>query len=167
MSPRVVLIGPMGAGKTKVGKRVARALGIGFTDTDKRIVAEHGPIAAIFDAHGEEHFRALERATVVQALATDGVVALGGGAVLDADTQRDLAEQPVVFLTVTAEAVEPRILAEVGKRPLVRDGGVQAWSRIFDARRPIYQRLAKLTIDTSARPYDSIAKEVAEWSTSR
>ena len=159
-APRVVLVGPMGAGKTRVGKRVARLLGVGFTDTDKVIVAEHGPIADLFAERGEPYFRELERAAVEAALASDHVVSLGGGAVLDPDTQGDLIEQRVAFLTVSARAVEGR-LGE-GKRPLLRNG-VSDWQRIFDERRDIYEGLSDLTIDTSHRPYDSIAEEVAAW----
>jgi shikimate kinase len=158
--PPVVLVGPMGAGKTRVGKRVARMLGVGFTDTDKVIVAEHGPISDLFARHGEPYFRKLERAAVEAALATDHVVSLGGGAVLDPQTQRDLHDHRVAFLTVSARAVEGR-LGE-GKRPLIRDG-VGDWQRIFDERRDIYEGLSDLTIDTSHRPYDAIAQEVADW----
>lgn len=160
MTPAVVLVGPMGAGKTRVGRRVARILGRDFTDTDKVVVAQHGPIAQLFAEHGEPYFRELERAAVVDALRTDNVVSLGGGAVLDADTQRDLGAQRVVFLTVSARAVESRL--GDGKRPLIRDG-VSDWQRIFDERRDIYERLSDLTIDTSHRPYDGIAEEVAAW----
>ena len=159
-TPPVVLIGPMGAGKTRVGKRVARILGVGFTDTDKVIVAEHGAIADLFAEHGEPYFRQLERAAVAAALQTGDVVSLGGGAVLDPETQADLLHQRVAFLTVTARAVEGR-LGE-GKRPLLRDG-VTDWQRIFDERRDIYEGLSDLTIDTSHRPYDAIAQEVAAW----
>lgn len=158
--PVVVLVGPMGAGKTRVGKRVARLLDVGFTDTDKAIVAEHGPIADVFAEHGEPYFRGLERAAVSQALDTDGVVSLGGGAVLDPATLAELRDQQVVFLTVTARAVEGRL--GDGKRPLIRDG-VSDWQRIFDERRGLYQEVADLEVDTSHRPYDSIAEEVAEW----
>ena len=160
MSPRVVLIGPMGAGKTKVGKRVARLLEVPFTDTDKVIVAEHGPIAAIFDEHGEPYFRRLERAAVAAALEGDGVVSLGGGAVLDPDTRADLARQRVVFLTVSARAVEGRLGS--GKRPLVRNG-IADWIRIFEQRRALYEAVADLTIDSSHRTFDGIAEEVAAW----
>jgi len=118
--PVAVFIGPMGAGKTRIGKRVAKALGVPFTDTDKVIVAQHGPIADIFDAHGEPHFRALERAAVAEALRGEGVVSLGGGAVLAPETQELLAGLPVILLHVEADAVAAR-LAD-GKRPLVRGG---------------------------------------------
>jgi shikimate kinase len=160
--PPVVLIGPMGAGKTRLGKRVARILGTGFQDTDKLIAAEHGPIPAIFDEHGEPHFRALEREAVARALASDDVVALGGGAILAPETQALLADHRVVLVTVTAEAVAPRI--GDGRRPLVR-GGISDWERIYAERLPIYEQLALLTVDTSHRPIDAVAQEVAAWST--
>ena len=123
-TPALVLIGPMGSGKTRVGKRVAKLLDTGFIDTDRVIAGEHGPITAIFDEHGEPYFRELERAAVAAALESDGVVSLGGGAVLDPQTQELLARCPVVFLTVSAEAVEPRLSG--GTRPLVR-GGIADW----------------------------------------
>jgi shikimate kinase len=160
--PPVVLIGPMGAGKTRIGKRVARILDTGFQDTDKIIVAENGPIPAIFDEHGEDHFRALEREAVARALASDDVVALGGGAVLAPETQALLASHRVVLVTVTPEAVAPRI--GDGRRPLVR-GGLPDWERIYAERRPIYEQLARLTVDTSHRPIDLVAQEVAAWAT--
>ncbi len=158
--PRVVLVGPMGAGKTRVGKRVARLLGVGFADTDKAVVAQHGAIAGIFEQHGEPRFRELERDAVANALQTDGVVSLGGGAVLDPATLADLDGLRVVFLAVSARAVEGRL--GDGKRPLIRDG-VNDWQRIFDERRPLYEQVSDLEIDTSHRPYDAIAEEVAEW----
>jgi shikimate kinase len=160
--PPVVLIGPMGAGKTRLGKRVARILGVGFQDSDRIIVAEHGPIRAIFDDHGEAHFRAIEREAVARALATDDVVAVGGGAILSPETQAILADHRVVLVTVTAAAVAPRI--GDGRRPLVR-GGIADWERIYAERLPIYEKLARLTVDTSHRPIDAVAQEVAAWAT--
>jgi len=159
--PPVVLIGPMGAGKTRIGKRVARILGTGFLDTDRMVVAEHGAIVDIFDAHGEPHFRGLERAAVARALESDDVVALGGGAILDADTRDALASHRVVLVTVTPEAVASRL--GDGRRPLVRNG-LADWERIYAERRPYYEQLARLTVDTSHRPIDAIAQEVAAWS---
>ncbi|MFT4030409.1 MAG: shikimate kinase [Protaetiibacter sp.] len=158
--PLAVLIGPMGAGKTRVGKRVARALDVPFTDTDRVIVAQHGPIAGIFDAHGEPHFRALERGVVREALRGEGIVSLGGGAVLDEGTQAALSGLPVVYLRITADAVAARL--GDGKRPLVR-GGVDDWQRIYDARRAVYERLASVSFDTSSVPIDRIAEDVVAW----
>jgi shikimate kinase len=160
VSPSLVLIGPMGSGKTRIGKRIAKLLDAPFTDTDKAIVAEHGPIATVFEEHGEPHFRALERAAVAAALSGEGVVALGGGAVLDPATQADLAGEHVVLFTVSPEAVAPRLTN--GKRPLVKNG-LEDWLRIRDARMPLYERLADVTFDTSARPATTIAEEVAAW----
>jgi shikimate kinase len=163
VSATLVLIGPMGSGKTRIGKRIAKLLGVGFTDTDALVVAEHGPIAEIFAEHGEPYFRRLERAAVARALSGDGVVSLGGGAVLDPDTQSDLAAERVALLTVSAEAVAPRLANE--KRPLVRNG-LEDWIRIRDARQPLYERLADATFDTSFRPTADIAEEVAAWARS-
>ena len=156
----VVLIGAPGAGKTRTGKRLARLLGVPFIDTDKRIVAAHGPIATIFEDHGEPHFRSIERETVAEALRERAVVTLGGGAVLDPRTQADLAEKRVVQLTVSAAAVEKRIAT--GKRPLLKDG-IDAWTAIVTARQPIYDRLSQLSVDTSRQPLDGVAQRIVNW----
>ncbi|MDJ0335200.1 shikimate kinase [Salinibacterium sp. G-O1] len=156
----VVLIGAPGAGKTRTGKRLARILNVPFIDTDKRIVAQHGVIAEIFSEHGESHFRSLEREVVAEALFEHAVVTLGGGAVLDPRTQADLAQYPVVQLTVSAGAVEARISG--GKRPLLT-GGVAAWQALVDSRQPLYDRLSDFTIDTSSQPLDRVAQKIAHW----
>jgi shikimate kinase len=156
----LVLIGPMGSGKTRIGRRIARLLGVGFTDTDAMVVAEHGAIADLFAAHGEAHFRALERAAVRRALAGDGVVSLGGGAVLDPATQADLAAHRVALFTVSPEAVAPRLGSD--RRPLVRNG-LEDWLRIREERAELYARLADATFDTSFRRSADVAEEVAAW----
>ncbi|MEO6943601.1 MAG: shikimate kinase [Lacisediminihabitans sp.] len=157
---RLVLIGASGAGKTRLGKRVAKRLQVMFIDTDKRIVVAHGPISQIFEEYGEEHFRMLERAAVAEALREDAVVSLGGGAVLDANTQADLAGQRVALLTVSAEAVARRIGG--GKRPLLKDG-INAWVALVESRRKLYERLASRSWDTSKLPLDDIADDIADW----
>jgi len=135
-------------------------LRVPFIDTDRRVVDAHGPIAAIFQDHGEAAFRSFERAAVASALREPAVVTLGGGAVLDAETQLDLAATKVVQLTVSADAVSARIAD--GKRPLLT-GGVTAWSDLVAARKPTYDRLAQLTIDASRQPLDTIAQQIVEW----
>lgn len=159
----IVFIGPSGAGKSRLGKRVARLLDVPFADSDRMIVAEHGPIPQIFAEHGEPHFRALERAVVHRALQGEGVLSLGGGAVLDPDTQAELAGHRVVYLTISADAVARRLAGDTD-RPLVR-GGVEDWIALNASRWPIYARLADATFDTSHRPNDEIAREVAQWLT--
>jgi len=156
----VVLIGAPGAGKTRTGKRLARLLEVPFIDTDRLIIDEHGPIADLFETHGEPHFRALERDIVAAALEEGAVVTLGGGAVLDLETQARLEGHRVVQLTVSPEAVEARIKG--GKRPLVKDG-IGAWVSLVEGRKPIYDRLSQLTIDTSRRPLDGVAQQIVEW----
>src|SRR5690606_16156609 len=116
-------------------------LGVPFVDTDRVIVGEHGPIAEIFAQHGEAHFRMLERAAVRSALLGEGVadrsgfiVALGGGAVLDADTRAELESHRVALITVTPQAVRERLTTS--KRPLVSDG-LESWKRLVAERQPI------------------------------
>jgi shikimate kinase len=155
----IALIGPMGAGKTSLGRRLAKALDLPFTDTDAEISRRHGPIPELFAVGGETGFRALERAVVAEALAGGGVVALGGGAVLDPATQDDLARCTVVLLTVSDEAVAGRLSR--GGRPLLTDG-IASWRRIRDERAGLYDRLADLTVDTSRRPITALAGELAE-----
>ncbi len=159
----VVLVGPMGAGKTSVGRQVAKRLSLGFIDTDKRIAAEHGPIPNIFEKHGESHFRALEEAAVAAALREGGVISLGGGAVSSAATRALLRHHPVVFLAVTPEAVADRIRS--GGRPLLAgdEDPLERWNQIYAQRRGWYEEVADVTFDTSRRPMQRIADEIAAW----
>ncbi len=156
----IVLIGPPAAGKSKVGKLLAGLLDKAFVDTDKLVERDHGPIPEIFAAHGEPYFRQLERRAVVEALAQDAIVSFGGGAVLDAETQQDLAEHLVILLDVDEASVEGRIKTD-GKRPLSPD--LDAWRALVAARRPLYLRLADRHVETGNRPRDEIARELADW----
>jgi shikimate kinase len=102
---------------------------------------------------------------VAEALREEAVVSLGGGAVLDADTRADLAELAVVWLQVSADAVAPRLSG--GTRPLLADGGLERWIRIRNERRPLYEQVAGLVIDTSRRPVTRIIAEITEWAGAR
>lgn len=155
----IVLIGPPAAGKSRVGRRLARRLGLDYIDTDAVIVHEHGAIADIFAERGEAQFRVFERAAVEAALREHAVVSLGGGAVLDNRTQSELRGRAVVLLTIQPEAVAERIAN--GKRPLVQD--LASWQRLVDERAPLYRELAGFTTDTTHRHVDDIVDEITHW----
>lgn len=156
----IVLVGPMGSGKSRVGQRLATEAGAPFVDTDQRIVERYGPIDEIFDREGEEYFRIVEREVVAEALREEAVVSLGGGAVLHDDTRDDLASLPVVWLQVSREAVAPRLAG--GNRPLIATGGIEAWAAILEARRPLYEAVSDLAIDTSRRSVARIVDDITE-----
>ena len=159
--PRVVLVGPMGAGKTTVARLLADAWGVPARDTDADIEAAEGrSISDIFVDDGEEHFRALERAAVADALAThEGVLALGGGAVLDEGTREQLAGRPVVFLRVGLSEAVTRVGLGVG-RPLLL-GNVRARIKaLLDERGPIYESVARLVVDTDGRSPEDVAAAI-------
>lgn len=160
--PAVVLIGPMGAGKTSIGRKSARQLRVPFFDTDIAIARDHGPIPQIFSQQGEPRFRELERIAVQRALATAGIVAVGGGAVLHPETQSDLARHPVVLLTVDPRTVAGRIRGT--SRPLLQGADeVEAWQRVADERSVLYGELADIVIDTSTGHIRDIVDRVASW----
>lgn len=161
-SDAVVLIGPMGAGKTSIGKRVAKTLGRAFYDSDIAVARAHGPIETIFAEHGEPHFRALERDAVKDGLATGGIVSLGGGAVTDAETRAALRNHRVVLLTVEPRVVAGRVLGS--SRPLLAGGGgIERWKTIYAERRPLYEELADVTFDTSSGPLAQVVENIVAW----
>ncbi len=156
----IVLIGPMGSGKSRVGQRLAASVDAPFVDTDQRIAERYGPIEQIFEREGEEYFRIIEREVVAEALLEEAVISLGGGAVLHEDTRADLADLPVVWLKVSPEAVAPRLAG--GNRPLIANGGLGAWKAILEERTPVYASLADLEIDTSRRSVARIVDDITE-----
>jgi shikimate kinase len=159
--PRVVLVGPMGAGKTTVAGLVAEAWGVPVRDTDTDIVATEGrSIGEIFVDDGEEQFRAIEAAAVAEALAShEGVLALGGGAVLDERTREALAGRTVVFLRVGLSDAVKRVGLGSG-RPLLL-GNVRARIKaLLDERTPVYEGVATHVVDTDGRTPEEVAAEV-------
>lgn len=162
----IVLIGPMASGKSRTGKRLAQRLGLPFVDTDRRIEEQVGPISAYFASHGEASFRAIERDVVADAVQRGGVIATGGGAVLEPSTQALLEGCLVAYLSISAEAAALRLAGDT-KRPLLHDGGIERWSAIYEERRAVYERLGTIHIDTSHRPMEAIADELAAWVRSR
>ncbi|WP_346813339.1 shikimate kinase [Nocardioides sp. ChNu-99] len=159
--PRAVLVGSMGAGKTTVGAELARRWGVGFRDTDADVVAAEGrEVADIFVTDGEAHFRALEREAVARALAEhDGVLALGGGAVVDPTTRALLEGHVVVFLEVgLAEAVQRVGLG--ASRPMLLGNVRGRIKALLDERTPVYAGLATVRVPTDGLDPAQVADEV-------
>lgn len=161
--PRVVLVGPMGAGKSTVARSLGEAWGVPVRDTDDDVVAAEGrSVQDIFVDDGEAHFRELEVAAVARALAEhEGVLALGGGAVLDERSRARLEGHPVVFLKVgLAEAVK-RVGLGVG-RPLLL-GNVRARVKaLLDERTPVYESVATLVVETDELTPHEVAQKIME-----
>lgn len=162
-APLVVLVGPMGSGKSTVGAVLAERYGVAARDTDTDVEAGAGrSISDIFVDSGEAHFRALEREAVAAALAShEGVLSLGGGAVLDESTRALLAGHRVVFLRVgLAEAVK-RVGLGAG-RPLLF-GNVRARIKAtLEERAPIYESVATIVVDTDETSPDEVATRIQE-----
>lgn len=160
--PAAVLIGPPGAGKSTIGRALADRLGVPFRDTDEDVEAAAGkPIGEIFIDDGEERFREFERAAVRAAVAEHaGVLALGGGAVLDPGTQRLLAGQTVVYLRVGLAAAVQRV-GLAAARPLLVFNPRSQLRALMEERRPVYERLATVTADTDDRAPADIVDEIA------
>lgn len=162
MSPVAVLVGPPGAGKSTVGALVAQRLGVAFRDSDADIEAAAGKtVADVFTEDGEPAFRALERAAVAAALAShDGVLALGGGAVLAEETRAALRGHPVVFLAVgMAEGVRRTGLSNA--RPLISGVNPRStFKALLDARLPLYHEVAEVEIVTDELTADEVAQAV-------
>jgi shikimate kinase len=159
--PRVVLVGPMGAGKSTVGRLLADRWGVGFRDTDDDVEqAEGRSISDIFVDSGEDHFRALERAAVAQAVAEhDGVLAVGGGAVMAEETRATLAGQRVVFLRVGLTDAASRVGLGTS-RPLLLGNVRGTMKALLDERTPVYESVATAVVDTDARTPDEVADAV-------
>lgn len=159
--PRVVLVGPPGAGKTTVGALVAASLGVVLRDTDADIEVTAGkPIPEIFFDDGEPAFRALEEQAVAAALAShDGVLSLGGGAVLSPATRALLADHHVVLLSVGLSDAAARTGLS-GNRPVLALNPRATLRALLAERAPLYDEVASVTVVTDGRTPDDVAAEV-------
>jgi shikimate kinase len=163
MAPVVVLVGSPGAGKSSVGKRVAESLTVSFTDSDRVIEEEAGmTIADFFVDRGEDEFRDLEADVVARCLEScDGVLALGGGAVLRPETQERLAGQRVVWLKVSLHDAAQRVGMNQA-RPLLLGNVRGTLAALLEKREPIYSAVSTDVVETSGRGVRLVAEEVVK-----
>lgn len=155
----------MAAGKTSLGRRVAKELGIPFVDSDVVFVRKHGTITDFFEAHGEAEFRRIEAEIIAAELSEPGtrILALGGGSVLSEATRALLQLHPTVLLMTTQEAVLRT--ANISRRPLLRDDP-SAWGRILAERKPLYREVADVTFRTDRAGKEQLTRRVVEWARS-
>ena len=167
-SPVAVLIGPPGAGKSTVGPLLAALLGAEFTETDAMVEETAGkPVSDIFITDGEPAFRGLERAAVAAALSQHpGIVALGGGAVMDPQTRQRLAGHRVVYLQTGFAAAVRRVGLD-SPRPLLIGNPRGRMRELLAERVGVYEALAQITVVTDDRDPQEIADEIAAAVTAR
>jgi len=161
----IVLVGPMGSGKSHLGRLLAARLALEFVDVDARIEAAAGiPITAIFAAEGEAGFRVRERTALAEALAGSGqVIATGGGAVLDAGNRAAMREAGRVIYLQVEPGEQLRRLAGDGGRPLLAVADrAQRLADLQAQREPLYREVADIVIETSARPPEALVEAIVE-----
>ncbi|HTC70704.1 MAG TPA: shikimate kinase [Acidothermaceae bacterium] len=163
MAPLVVLVGPPGAGKSTVGRLLASRFGTTYRDTDLDVEKTAGmKVADVFFEHGEEHFRDLERVAVATALSEhDGVLVLGGGAILDSTTRELLHDQRVIFLDVDLADATKRVGLNRDRPLLLGNPRAQLFA-LMEARRPLYEEVATAVVNSSGKTVAAVTAEVAE-----
>ncbi len=161
----IFLIGPMGSGKTAVGKYLARVLNFPFLDSDHEIEQRTGAdIPLIFEREGEAGFRHREREAIAELSARERIVlATGGGAVLDADTRRDLQARGWVVYLETSVAQQVERAGRTRHRPLLHGADpAQRLAELMQQREPLYREIADLTLSTNRRRVPSVAEYIAQ-----
>jgi shikimate kinase len=165
MLKKIVLIGPPGAGKSSIGKALAKELNLNFIDSDSEIEKiSHKKISEIFIEDGEPAFRLLEVDVVRKVLADfEGVISLGGGAPINPEIQEVLqdANYPVVFIDVSIAQAAIRIGFNKD-RPLLLVNPRQQWISLMNDRRPIYEKLASQTISSDNQKPHEVAKQISD-----
>ena len=159
-----ILIGPMGVGKTTIGRALAQRLALDFIDSDHIIEERQGKsISEIFIEDGEEAFRRLERDVVLAVIDKPGVVALGGGACLSAQAQEAIAASgaEVIFLDISLAEVSKRVGFDKA-RPLLAINPRSKWQELMAARRPLYEKLATLQIMVDGKSKSEIVDEILD-----
>lgn len=169
MSPRLVLVGLPGSGKTTVGRVLAQRLGVAFIDTDDLVVEATGrQVSQVFAEQGEAAFRSAETDAVARALEGDAVVSLGGGAVLSRHNRQALLDSgvPVVLLHASMTVLAGRV-GDGSGRPLLSGSPVTRLAELASARDGYYRAVARFAVDTDARVPEQVADAVIQVLASR
>ena len=162
MAPKAVLIGLPGSGKSTIGRRLAKALGVTLVDTDAVIEQRAGrSIAEIFATDGESGFRAVEEQVIREALTThDGVLSLGGGAVTTAGVRAALAGQTVVYLEISADEGVRRTGGNTTRPLLAGPDRAEKYRKLVDERVPLYRRVATFRVNTNRRNPGAVVRYI-------
>jgi len=160
------LIGPMGAGKSTIGRYIAKSLDMKFYDTDQEIETRTGAsVSWIFDVEGEEGFRRREENLICELTSLPGIVlATGGSSVLSPVIRNTLIKNgTVIYLQASIEQQQNRTLKD-RKRPLLQHGNVRSVLEAFEQEyKPLYESLAELTFTTDGRSVRAVADEILEY----
>jgi shikimate kinase len=162
MAPRAVLVGLPGSGKSTIGRRLAKALGVGFLDTDAAIEQQTGRrIADIFATDGEQEFRRIEEDAVRAALADhDGVVSLGGGAVTSPGVCEALAGHTVIYLEISAGEGVRRTGGSAVRPLLAGPDRADKFRALMAERVPLYRRVSTIRVDTNRRNPGAVVRYI-------
>lgn len=159
--PRVVLVGPPGAGKSTIARRLSRAMNIPVVDSDKLIEeATDQSCGEVFASLGEPAFRELEAEQVAEALKTTGVVSLGGGAVLTESTRELLTDHVVVWIDVSAEEGYRRTASDATRPVLAAEQPREHYRNLLAARAPLYSEVAGFKVRSDRRSPQQVVAEV-------
>lgn len=161
----IFLIGPMGAGKSAVGRQLSRMLHLSFLDSDEEIESRTGvDIAFVFEKEGEEGFRKREARVIDDLSGMDGVVlATGGGAVTDAQSRSNLGARGYVVYLRTSVDQQLHRTSRGRERPLLESGEPrEILDQLMAEREPMYLEIADLTVDTDGRKVNAVASEILE-----
>lgn len=163
MAPKAVLIGLPGSGKSTIGRRLARAMGLALLDTDAEIEQRSGrSIAEIFAAEGEPGFRRIEEQVIREALGShDGILSLGGGAVTTAGVRDALAGHTVVYLEISAAEGIRRTSGSTVRPLLAGPDRAEKYRELIVERVPLYRRVATVRINTNRRNPGAVVRDIA------